>query len=524
MHVALLGSDPVWQELLRQEGVSYALDAPGLPEPPAILIVDRTPKLAEVAWLRRFAASNGCVMAFAPDAQAIWRGVEVRPARLGTILPDDSLLFRNLAELHVHAQCGLVSGATCGDAGRAGRAVFAGRIDGCACVLLPFSVPRLLGGFRTATRVFPARTPKPVFEKVAAVNRGEVRRLVANGLRFLSWHLDLPYVHLGYLPPGQPAGFGLRIDTDDDGAQAIAPAADLARQLGSVFTWFLATRVLGADLDRVAGVMLTGQDVQYHCFRHLVHDRYAANLEDFAKGVGRLRRAGVRPAGAAAPYGEWNETWCRAAAASGIEYSSEFCVGYDDLPFRPIVAGMLAEVLQVPVHPVCSSRLTAAGADHAEIAEYFRRQVERQAARSEPCFLYDHPGKLMRVFDPMRQALQYGAARCGGWLTLTDYSRWWQARERASYDWTCKDGEFRLAVRQPAGRVALWIEWQDGIAEWPFADSSAVLSRIERRPGPEPVRFERSFLPTRSRRIRATASEFLRTLRRNRQKKVEATI
>jgi len=517
MFVALLGSDPVWQELLRQEGVAFGLNAPESPEPPRILIIDRTPKLAEVAWLRRFAATGGSLVAFAPDAQAIWRGVQGRPVRIGSILPDDSTLFRNVGEVHVHTGGWIPSGATCGSVSGRG-AVFAGRIEGSDCVLLPFDVGRLLAKVRSAARVFPARTTKPVFEKTAAVSRGDVRRLAANALRFLFARRGLPYVRLSYVPAGRAGTFGFRIDTDDDGFSAVQPAADLARQLVTKFTWFLATKALGDDLGRTVREALAGQDIQYHCFRHLVYPDYERSLKDFSQGLARLRKCGVKPTAAAAPYGEWNENWARAAVASGIGFSSEFCVAYDDLPFR--VAG--SDVLQVPVHPVCSSRLLAAGADEAELVDYFRRYALLQAARLEPCFLYDHPGKLMKVFEPMRRALSECSELSGGWTTMTEYAAWWLRREQVSYDWSVKENTLALKVEKAQADVRGVLEWPDSAAEARLESGTIALDSFERKALPSPVQFDPARLPRMVGRWRAQANETLRTLRRDGAKRKEA--
>ena len=60
----------------------------------------------------------------------------------------------------------------------------------------------------------------------------------------------------------------------------------------------------------------------------------------------------------------------------GYLYSSDFQIGYDDLPFYPWRGDRFSRVLQIPVHPVCEGLFLEAGVDDPElIGDYFRQVV-----------------------------------------------------------------------------------------------------------------------------------------------------
>lgn len=442
--IGLLGADLQWQGLLAQEGVAFRTRAVEILDRLAVLILDRAAG-DDAESIRRFVEAGGCVLGSAAAGSRIWTGFTVKRRNLTCILPDRTKLFRNVGPVHVNCEGHVSSHANHGSDQKGRPAVFVAQIGRGMGVFLPFECSELLARTGSASRRFYARARKQVLEHVSLVSRGEVRRLVANCLRLLLSTKGFPYVRLSCVPGPERALFGFRIDTDTVSSRKFSHLSRLAREVGMKFTCFIHT---GSNRERLEDALevLSGQDVQLHCFRHQVFRDHQSNLDNLGQGVSVLKSLGFEPSGAAAPYGDWNPEWNRALERLRFLYSSDFASGYDDLPFRPILDGAPSSVLQVPVHPVSPGLLFASRSEAGEMVDYYRRQVELQAARGEPCFLFGHPADIHRFGDGARGVLRYGVSVCGSWSTLSDYARWWARREQVRYCSVSGGDSIRLDV------------------------------------------------------------------------------
>jgi len=514
--IDLWGEDPVWQELLRQEGVSFSSGS--RLSDLAVLVLNRDPGEAEAKRIREYVESGGCLLAAAAHAAPVWPELKPAEKRLRWIAPQgDSPLFRNVGIVDIESRGWVLPDANIGVTDSGDKAIVAASRRRGFSILLPFDVAQVLAGFASSPRQFPAETPRFPYDTVARVGRGDVRRLVANCLRFLLARRGLPYVHLASLP-GQAGGvFGFRVDTDFGPRQDLEAVARLADRVGMTFSWYVNVGAHATHLDLFADLARRGHDIQLHCQRHTVYPDYERNLENFRYGKAAMSAAGITPVGVVAPFGEWNPNLNRALEEQGFEYSSEFCLAYDDLPFRPIVDGRLDKVLQVPVHPICLGRLVAARASAAQMVAYFRSVVDLQVARHEPCFLYDHPERIAQFSDVLADVLLYGKERCGSVTTLTEFAQWWQRRER--FDWSVRMSDAGLAIQAEASAddLSVVVEHGNSFFTLPAVTGRHPLATLTWRTMPEPARFDPRNLAARRLSLRLRASSFLRRVRKTLQ-------
>ena len=509
--VRLLSGTPAWRGLLHQEGIPFDTGLPGTDT--ALLVLDIRPEPGDVGALRGFLGRGGALLSAASHAAPLLPELKTGARRLRALSPDATPLFASVGVVHLDTP-GLAAGsANAGDSGRR-KAIYFGPLPGGGPgVLLPFELDPLLLDRSTAFRVFPAVAPRPVSEAVARVSRGELRRLVTNCLRWLLGQRGLPLVRLGRSPIDTDSGFGLRVDTDFDSSDHLDQLAALVRQSGIRATVFVNTGArpgsLAADVAK-----LRGQDIQVHCHRHQVFPTYEDNLANMTQAVELLRTAGIAPEGAAGPFGDWNPSWDRALAQLGIGFSSEFAAGFDDLPFRPLVGGGESSVLQVPVHPIAPDRLLAARADPAQVSDYFRRLIDRQAARQEPCFIYGHPANLGRLSREVQEVIDHGRRACGGSLTMTDYARWWRVRERIRYSARVSGGTLTLETDEARG-VDVVVDRGGSQARLRLRPGTLSLDALSWHPVPRPAGFTAGELAVQTgRHWRVVAREMLRSTRR----------
>jgi peptidoglycan/xylan/chitin deacetylase (PgdA/CDA1 family) len=538
--IALWSEDLYWQELLGQEGVSFK-SGPQLTGQD-VTILNREPAEMHAQRIWHHIQSGGVLLASGVHAAEVW--FELRPVarRLRWIADEgDSSLFRNVGIVDVESRGALLPNANAGTTDSGAKAILATKAGLGFCILLPFDVTRALTGVASAAKQFPADMPRFPYDTMARSSRGEVRRLVANSLRFLLAHKGLPYVHLASVPGRATSTFAFRVDTDFGPRRDLEAVARLADRVGMKFSWYVNVGAHKAHLDLFSDLARQGHDIQLHCLRHTVYPDCKRNLENFRRGKDAMADAGIAPVGVVAPYGEWNQNLNRAFEELGFEYSSEFCLAYDDLPFRPVmkerenrelrrgkhgsdspVHSSLftlrpSRVLQVPVHPICLGRLVAARANEKQMAAYFRSVIDLQVARREPCFLYDHPERIAQFGDLLADVLEYGKERCGSVTTMTEYARWWQHRERCKWSATVSGKTLQVDTQSDDSSLSVIAEQDGRFAALPAGSGEYSLSEVNWRPLPEPIRFDPNALLTRKPSVLLRAKSLHRRVRKNLQ-------
>lgn len=514
--IALWSENPYWQELLRQEGVAFVTGS-RLAGRDVVVLNERPSELhAHRAWQHTEAGAG--LLADGSSAAAVWLESRPKAMRLRWVAPEtDSPLFRNVGIVDLEASGSLPKEANVGFTDSGTRAVEANPAGSGYRVLLPFDVTGVLSDTSSGPRQFPAGTPRFPFDTVARVSRGEVRRLVANSLRLLLERKGLPYVYLAPVPGPAASTFAFRVDTDFCPRRELEAVARLADRADMKLSWFVNVGAHRRHLDLFADLARQGHDIQLHCLRHSVYPDYKRNFDNFRRGRDAMADAGLNPVGVVAPFGEWNLNLNRAFEELGLEYSSEFCLAYDDLPFRPVVEGRLGKVLQVPVHPICLGRLVAARANEKQIAAYFRSLIDLQVARREPCFLYDHPERIVEFSNLLADVLAYGRERCGAATTMTAYARWWQKREQCKWSATTSDKVLQVAAKADASTVSVVVEQGGSFAVLPAGSGRYDLAELTWRPLPEAIPFNPDSLESRKPSPLLRAKNLHRRVRKNLQ-------
>jgi hypothetical protein len=469
--IRLFAPDPAWQRLLTQEGVAFAV---GLPDDAtAVLVLNRRPAWFEAGEIRRFMERGGGLLSEWDSASELL-DLTVTPTRVRVILPDDSLFFRCVGPVSVAGHAVRVAGAAIGSLDGKAGAIAARQIGAGAAVVLPFALAASLTHSGATPREFRSPGPRQPYETVSRTDGGEVRRLVANCLRWLLFRRGLPYIHPPYTPFPRGA-FGFRIDSDTCSSAGLRRAHSVVESAGARPTWFVNTGVHYDDLCWFGDLARAGRDIQLHCHQHRVFMDERRDYVNLQTGLEFMRKAGISVRGAAAPYGDWNVGLARAYASLGIDYSSEFSCAFDDLPFRPLLDGVESPVLQIPVHPICTGSLAQARATMEEMTEYFTEYIRLQRARNEPCFLYEHPDAITRRGDLLSQVVREGISIFdGAQMTMTEYAVWWRRRLAAANTLRVRIEDDLITVRS---ELPLIVEME---ARWALVEPAITSLRYDR--------------------------------------------
>jgi hypothetical protein len=470
------GSMAGWEILLRQEGLPFATvsDEPG--EFP-VLIAFGKPDASAISIIRRHSESGGSLFC-SGSVYAALTGSASKKRSISCLLPGNEPPFQTLGLLDIYSMGERIASAThCPD--KIGRAsVFAGIWNDVPIVVLPFDPGALVLDTRCSTKSFYATQSRLPFERVSLVSKGGVRRLVSLSLEFLHHRSNLPYLHLWPHPAGSTLYSCFRVDTDGTGRDDLERLHGVIASRGIRASWFLDAHSQSSLFPVYAS--MHGQEIGVHGDLHETYDDYGKNLVNFTAGLNRLRDAGFAPAGAAAPFGIWNDGLRRCYAELGFEYSSEFSYDYDNLPSLP--AGESYRSIQLPVHPVSVGSLKRQGYGVEEMREYFTSYIERQIALREPVMLYHHPKNgheevLGSLFDLLtRHSVPV--------RPMNEIARWWYLRWRAVPEIQIDAHQFRAGGTALPDSCRIHCTRNDGSESWFDAGTAADPAALRWSPRP----------------------------------------
>jgi hypothetical protein len=295
-------------------------------------------------------------------------------------------------------------------------------------------------------------------ERVARFPKGAIRRRLVGKLRAAVTSAGGLWARLAPFPFPYRSAFNFRADLDEPQVEDYDRFARARRKLADCCTHFVSTAAyygVPAVLDD-----LLRFDTQSHGHYHVVYRDPVANRRNLVRAHELLMDAGFEPVGFAAPHGRWNPGIDGVLEDLGYAYSSDFQLGYDDLPFFPWRGGRFSKVLQVPIHPVCEGLFFEAGAVGGRpVVEYLRGVVRAKVAAGEPAFVYGHPERRLGRHPEVLAALE--AVISGEpllWrVTLTEFALWWRWRS-----------ERRWSV-EPRGAGRFEVQFEDWCGARPLA-------------------------------------------------------
>jgi len=320
----------------------------------------------------------------------------------------------------------------------------------------------------------------PLRERVARFPKAWIRRRLIAELRDAVLSRGGVWMRLAPFPHPYRSAFNLRVDLDENAPEDYRRFALSRDALGDCCTHFVNTSAYQDQPEAIED--LRSRDAQSHGHFHHVYRDGEANLKNLERADRILRDLDFHVEGFAAPHGRWNASLDDALESLGYLYSSDFQLGYDDLPFFPWKNGRFSKILQVPVHPICEGLFLDAGATSGRsVANHLARVVEAKLAAGEPAFVYGHPerrlGRMPEVFRALARVLK---PREFVWrTTLTEMARWW--RWRAERTWrVVPRGEGRMEVQfdEWSADYPLALEIQRGefSCSIPLAGSRTLLS------------------------------------------------
>ncbi len=299
-----------------------------------------------------------------------------------------------------------------------------------------------------------------VSERIGRNDRAKIRRRLIGRLREVVAKAGGVWARLSAYPFPYRSAFNLRVDLDEHLPDDYFAFARAREPIEDATTHFVSTAAYGDDPDVLAD--LRRHDTHSHGHYHVVYREPEANRVNLRRAIDRLDAAGIEGRGFAAPHGRWNPGLAEELEEIGCGFSSEFQVGYDDLPFLPWMGKRRSTVLQVPIHPICDGLFLDAGAgEAAPIAAHLTAVVRAKIAAGEPAFVYGHPERRLGRFPEIVAALA-GAVDDEAlvWrVGLEAFVRWWRWRLARSWSLVPKgQGAYQVQMEEWDARYPLGLE------------------------------------------------------------------
>ncbi|MEE9166462.1 MAG: polysaccharide deacetylase family protein [Candidatus Neomarinimicrobiota bacterium] len=327
-------------------------------------------------------------------------------------------------------------------------------------IILPSLLSSTVLDSKVRRRNFPSRGPLLPSERVSRRSKQTIRETIQGSLEYLYMKRGLPFVSLWPFPDGARTLFNFRIDTDFASRENVNNLYELCDKREVPATWFLEVHSSRKWLARFGE--MENQEMGVHCYRHRIFPDFVRNERDINRAVRMLNDLRIRPSGYAAPFGEWNVPLAKALEHHGFYYSSEFCLDYDNLPFNPYLGDRFTSVLQVPIHPIATSRLRNAHHSPEDMKIYFEDLIQTCIIHHLPVFVYDHPSNadlktVNWLFSTIRR-------RQLSRVSLAEYARWW--KKRSNLKWTADWDSGNLTVECPFPDSSICLYLRNSTTKW----------------------------------------------------------
>ena len=496
LKVGLFPNNPGWEIILSQEGISYEIISENselYPENFAVIILSNTNFEKQKPKILSYLENEGSIL-FDARCCADFFKIKTKSKKADFLIPDETSIFFGSGLVDIYSKIYLLKSDNLEllDQGLQIQQRKAGKGN---VLVLSFDVNNLMLDALSVRRKFYYPRKELPSEIVAKIAKSPIRRIVKTSLEYLFHLRDLPFVQMWYYPDGFTNAFLFRVDTDFCKSEDAEKLFKICGKNQIKATWFVDTN--SQNLDAEPYIKMKNQEVALHCARHRVFEDYQKNYDNLSKGKKKLEKAKFSPTGFASPFGEWNSKLGKAIEDLDFEYSSEFALNYDDLPFCPFYEGKFSDVLQIPIHPISLGRLRRSHFSDDEMLKYYLNLINEKMSQNEPVIFYHHPHQrrfeiLDEIFRQVNKLMLSKAsfdsyskqdlASCcvpnqgiGNESTpdltlkiwkpsFSEFSNWWKNRNNIQPDFILKDNKLISNFNNFDEKIYLKISTKDGFS------------------------------------------------------------
>ena len=339
-------------------------------------------------------------------------------------------------------------------------------------IILPFTINKLVLDYKSIRKKFLADRKELPSEIIAKVSKSKIRQIIRISLEYLFNVRNLPFIQSWYFPKDWKNLFIFRIDTDFCTIDDAKELYEICKRNQITATWFLDTE---SEEKLQFFRDMENQELALHCERHIVFNNYEKNYNNLKSAKCKLEAEGIHPVGFAAPFGDWNPELGKTIQELDFEYSSEFVLDYDDLPFFPFFNNKFSKVLQIPIHPISIGRLRRSHFSKEEMLKYYLNLIEEKINLNEPIIIYHHPHH--EHFEVINEIFKYINKQGINNFSIQEYASWWEKRSNIQYNLDFEDNKIKITQKNPDTDIFIKIKTKTGFTIYK-AQKEIVLDEL----------------------------------------------
>ena len=253
--------------------------------------------------------------------------------------------------------------------------------------IFPESISDLLNNINYKRLNFYSSKDRLPSENVNSVSKGSLSRLIES--IFKNLHFNRRIVFASKSNTDLSKTFTFRIDTDKSNSSNLVNLYNLLDKCNISANWNIDVESQKENLNIYK--YFKNQNFGFHSNSHKIFKDKNKFENDFSTAMEFYKNNNFDVKSGAGIYGIWNENLNFQYEKEKFDYSSEFSLSYDSLPFFPTIENKFSKTLQIPIHPICIGSLKIAGYKENEIINYFTDYINKSVYLNQPFHIYHHP-------------------------------------------------------------------------------------------------------------------------------------
>src|SRR3989344_4739978 len=408
MTIGLVNKEYGWERILEQEKVTWEkISFTDLSRYSLIILNSRNLNENESNKIKSYLNNCGALLTDTLSFKKLYPNLKILRIYIKNIKGKNEL-FRNINKINIEK-----FGYKIKDS----KAINSMKIGDGFAIILPFDLNQLMLDERSKELYF-SSPHTPLKEHVSVVSKGDLRRLIINCFYYLFSKIN--------------------------------------------FTWYLSVKNCENYKDESNKLYKSKQDIQSHSYEHKVYDSFEENYDNMSKADKFISEVARKPTGFAAPFGHWNKNLGKVLEKLNYDYSSEFSLSYDDLPFYPFL-NKKSRIIQLPIYPTCIGLMRMRLYSKKQMKNYFDYLIDMQYKKQMPLFLYDHPNDGVGTYSDVLDHLLKKIKSFDNVLitNFNEFLTWWKRREKKKFNVSILDDELKINTNNKDKDVYLRIIMPD---------------------------------------------------------------
>jgi hypothetical protein len=260
-----------------------------------------------------------------------------------------------------------------------------------------------------------------------------LRMVMLDVLKDSFFKLNLPFVHVSYRTREHYICF--RLDADGFSPESTESCLAISGDTGFRFTWFINVNDWRANMAELKSLVRKSQEVQSHGFFHMIFNSYLSNALNLGLAKLYMGLYKIKVTASSSPLGLWNRKYLKSQRLCRLNYSSEFALGVEGLPFYPF--NDERNPLQIPSNNISVGLFEPLSP--RTLIEMWQKSVRRQLNDKGVAVIYDHPfRRLEKIRSEVTQMLLDYKSQGVKSLTLSEYHKMWLSRPSLNHARLCE--------------------------------------------------------------------------------------